>query len=253
MPEPEPGQLPYPTRAPDPARTRQGHSSPCRCRMLGLASVHADHHDRTRDRRPIRRCPARPHRRRRRRFLPVRMVDAHERPVAGLARATSGRRSSTTRWRPAHRPRSSPTSTARPPAGSASAPAPGRCDSAARRSSPRTREEPWDDDSVWAVTCFVVRREHRGQGLNARLLEAAIDFARAHGARVIEAYPTEPASRREEVRQRPLPRHGVDVRERGFPRGRPAQARSRDRRARPHRVAAHRSARFGPAGANVRR
>ncbi|GAA1948448.1 GNAT family N-acetyltransferase [Microbacterium deminutum] len=52
--------------------------------------------------------------------------------------------------------------------------------------------EPWDDESVWAVTCFVVRREHRGEGLNSRLLHAAIEFARAHGARVIEAYPTEP-------------------------------------------------------------
>jgi GNAT superfamily N-acetyltransferase len=52
--------------------------------------------------------------------------------------------------------------------------------------------EPWDDDSVWAVTCFVVRREHRGQGLNARLLDAAIDFARSRGARVLEAYPKEP-------------------------------------------------------------
>ena len=64
---------------------------------------------------------------------------------------------------------------------------------------PRTREftthseQPWEDDSVWAVTCFVVRREHRGEGLNARLLDAAVDFARAHGARVIEAYPLDPA------------------------------------------------------------
>ncbi len=54
-------------------------------------------------------------------------------------------------------------------------------------------EEPWDDESVWAVSCFVVRREHRREGLNARLLDAAIDFARTHGARVIEAYPLDPA------------------------------------------------------------
>jgi GNAT superfamily N-acetyltransferase len=53
-------------------------------------------------------------------------------------------------------------------------------------------EEPWDDDAVWAVSCFVVRKEFRRQGLNARLLEAAIDFARAGGARVIEAYPMDP-------------------------------------------------------------
>jgi GNAT superfamily N-acetyltransferase len=48
---------------------------------------------------------------------------------------------------------------------------------------------PLDDPDVWAVTCFVVRREHRRQGLNARLLAAAIDYARNHGARVVEAYP----------------------------------------------------------------
>ncbi|GAA5096957.1 GNAT family N-acetyltransferase [Microbacterium yannicii] len=52
--------------------------------------------------------------------------------------------------------------------------------------------EPWDDESVWTVSCFVVRKEHRGQGLNARLLDAAIDHARASGARVIEAYPFDP-------------------------------------------------------------
>ncbi len=53
-------------------------------------------------------------------------------------------------------------------------------------------EEAWDDPSVWAMTCFVVRREHRGEGLNARLLDAAVDHARSHGARVIEAYPIDP-------------------------------------------------------------
>ncbi|MGH3688547.1 MAG: GNAT family N-acetyltransferase [Microbacterium sp.] len=49
--------------------------------------------------------------------------------------------------------------------------------------------EPFDDESVWAVTCFVVRREHRGSGLNLELLEAAVEYARESGARVIEGYP----------------------------------------------------------------
>ena len=53
-------------------------------------------------------------------------------------------------------------------------------------------EEPWDDPDVWAVSCFVVRKEHRGQGLNARLLQAAVDYARKSGARVVEAYPVDP-------------------------------------------------------------
>ncbi|WEK14091.1 MAG: GNAT family N-acetyltransferase [Candidatus Microbacterium phytovorans] len=51
--------------------------------------------------------------------------------------------------------------------------------------------EPFDDPSVWAITCFVVRKEHRRQGVSERLLDAAIDHARAHGARVIEGYPVD--------------------------------------------------------------
>jgi len=51
--------------------------------------------------------------------------------------------------------------------------------------------QPLDDDTVWAVTCFVVRKEHRGKGLNAALLASALDYARDSGARMIEAYPVD--------------------------------------------------------------
>lgn len=54
--------------------------------------------------------------------------------------------------------------------------------------------EPLDDPDVWAVTCFVVRREHRGSGLAAALLNAAVNYARNSGARLIEAYPTDTSS-----------------------------------------------------------
>ena len=54
--------------------------------------------------------------------------------------------------------------------------------------------EPLDDGSVWAVTCFSVRREHRGHGLNAALLAAAVDYARASGARIVEGYPVDTAA-----------------------------------------------------------
>ncbi|WP_309066832.1 GNAT family N-acetyltransferase [Microbacterium sp.] len=54
-----------------------------------------------------------------------------------------------------------------------------------------TTAEPLDDSSVWAVTCFVVRRDHRGLGLNAQLLRAAVDYAATSGARLIEAYPVD--------------------------------------------------------------
>jgi len=52
-------------------------------------------------------------------------------------------------------------------------------------------DEPFDDESVWAVSCFVVRREHRGSGLTLELLRAAVDHAAAAGARVVEGYPVD--------------------------------------------------------------
>lgn len=53
--------------------------------------------------------------------------------------------------------------------------------------------EPWDDPAVWALTCFSVRREHRGRGVSTHLLHAAIDRARDGGARMLEAYPVDTA------------------------------------------------------------
>ena len=55
---------------------------------------------------------------------------------------------------------------------------------------------PLDDASVWAITCFSVPRAHRGEGIMTHLLAAAVDHARAHGARIIEAYPRDPSQKR---------------------------------------------------------
>lgn len=49
-----------------------------------------------------------------------------------------------------------------------------------------------DDTPVWSVTCFFVRRDRRGGGLMARLLEAAVAYAAAEGAVAVEGYPKEP-------------------------------------------------------------
>lgn len=60
----------------------------------------------------------------------------------------------------------------------------------------RTSRIPWsgrhedpDDDGVWAVTCFVVRKGYRGRGLTYLLARATIAFARERGARALEGYP----------------------------------------------------------------
>ena len=55
----------------------------------------------------------------------------------------------------------------------------------------KASDEPIDDTEVWAITCFVVRREHRGLGLAKALTRAAVDHAAKHGARVVEAYPVD--------------------------------------------------------------
>jgi GNAT superfamily N-acetyltransferase len=55
--------------------------------------------------------------------------------------------------------------------------------------------QPADDPGVWALTCLVVRREFRGRGVAAGMVEAAVAFAGSHGARLIEAYPIDTGRR----------------------------------------------------------
>jgi len=52
---------------------------------------------------------------------------------------------------------------------------------------------PIDDKPVWSIVCFVVGRQARGRGVARKLLEAGVDYAREHGARLLEAYPVEVA------------------------------------------------------------
>ncbi|MGZ8563857.1 MAG: N-acetyltransferase family protein [Candidatus Limnocylindria bacterium] len=50
---------------------------------------------------------------------------------------------------------------------------------------------PVDDRPVWSIVCFVVARHARGQGVARALLDAAIAYARGHGATLLEAYPAD--------------------------------------------------------------
>ena len=53
-----------------------------------------------------------------------------------------------------------------------------------------------DDAPVWSIVCFVVARASRGRGVASKLLDAAVDHARANGARILEAYPVDAAAGR---------------------------------------------------------
>jgi GNAT superfamily N-acetyltransferase len=46
-----------------------------------------------------------------------------------------------------------------------------------------------DEPACWAIVCFYVRKQERGGGVAAGLLEAAVGFAAANGAEVVEGYP----------------------------------------------------------------
>jgi GNAT superfamily N-acetyltransferase len=70
----------------------------------------------------------------------------------------------------------------------------------ASRSLQRSRLLPPGDPetwpTTWAVMCFVVRPGYRRRGVARALLEAAVDYARDHGGRVVEGYPVEAAGGR---------------------------------------------------------
>jgi len=48
-----------------------------------------------------------------------------------------------------------------------------------------------DETPVWSVVCFVVRPGFRRRGLAGHLLDGAVQFARQHGASIIEGYPAD--------------------------------------------------------------
>ena len=69
----------------------------------------------------------------------------------------------------------------------------GWCSVAPRESFPALQRSksraPVDDQPVWSITCVYVARSHRRQHLSSRLIEAAVDFVRARGGRIVEGYP----------------------------------------------------------------
>jgi GNAT superfamily N-acetyltransferase len=53
----------------------------------------------------------------------------------------------------------------------------------------RTRPgEDKQDEGVWSVTCFVVRKGYRGRGVSYALAAATVSYARGRGARALEGY-----------------------------------------------------------------
>ena len=51
--------------------------------------------------------------------------------------------------------------------------------------------KPIDDQPVWSIVCFFVLEPYRQSGLSHLLIKAAIEYAKKHGAHIIEAYPVD--------------------------------------------------------------
>jgi GNAT superfamily N-acetyltransferase len=51
-----------------------------------------------------------------------------------------------------------------------------------------------DDKPVWSIACFYIHGDHKRQGLGSALLDAAVDYARSHGAKLVEGYPVRPGN-----------------------------------------------------------
>lgn len=49
-----------------------------------------------------------------------------------------------------------------------------------------------DDQPVWSIPCFFIRKEFRRNGVSVELLKGVIRYAKENGITVIEAYPTIP-------------------------------------------------------------
>ena len=49
--------------------------------------------------------------------------------------------------------------------------------------------DPAEDDSVWLVPCFYIRKDVRREGVSRALLEGAVALAGQHGAAAIEGFP----------------------------------------------------------------
>lgn len=55
--------------------------------------------------------------------------------------------------------------------------------------------KPVDDKPVWSIVCFFVDSKERGKGVSRALLKAGIEYARAQGVTLLEAYPIDKRER----------------------------------------------------------
>jgi len=53
-----------------------------------------------------------------------------------------------------------------------------------------------DNEPVWSIPCFFVKKEFRLNGVSVALLRGVIQYASLHGIGIVEAYPTIPTQKK---------------------------------------------------------
>ena len=51
-----------------------------------------------------------------------------------------------------------------------------------------------DEEKVWSIPCFFIKKEFRRKGLSTEILKAAAEYCKLKGVEVVEGYPAEPYS-----------------------------------------------------------
>ena len=51
-----------------------------------------------------------------------------------------------------------------------------------------------DDEPVWSIPCFFIKKEFRRKGFSTKILKGVIEYCKRKGAAIIEGYPVEPYS-----------------------------------------------------------
>lgn len=76
----------------------------------------------------------------------------------------------------------------------------GWCSVAPREAFPRLEQartlKRIDDEPVWSIACFFIRKDYRGKDVSVALLEAASRFVKSKGGRIVEGYPVDWAGKR---------------------------------------------------------
>ncbi|MEI7660799.1 MAG: GNAT family N-acetyltransferase [Bacteroidota bacterium] len=52
--------------------------------------------------------------------------------------------------------------------------------------------KPIDDKPVWSIPCMFIDKNYRKEGISVQLLKGVVDYAKANGIKIVEAYPAIP-------------------------------------------------------------